>query len=236
MTNALNFKKIFRDLDFNIAHNIDIISFNEYTLTQIAPQNSAQFIDFYLFNYKKVHSSLGDYSATNAMINDVYADNALYKESSVYLILKRNGNLLATLKGTKRQALPLRTEREFGFNILQYLNRTSFDGLSVWHHSKTSIDKDQLSNEKHDTKILLRIIYEALYIKIYYDGCDILLGEVNDLNYRSMDANGIKMEIVTKPLKTIGMPAYGIAISRENISRFINNPGLEATGKNFNLK
>lgn len=218
----------FSSISFNITEDVELFSGKKYVLTQIAPGNSHSFIDSYLSIYKNIHSSLGEYSATEEIIENVFRDDAIHRDTSIYLILKREGKLFATLKGTKRNTKPFRIESEFGFNVLRYMNLPSFNNLSIWHHSKGSLDKSQLlPDEQLKIRDFLKTIFYALYAKLYTDDCQLLLGEVNDLNYKSMQANNIKMKIVTKPLRTIGMPAYGIAINRENINYFLRSENFQ---------
>lgn len=216
--------KIFSAININIEKDVELFSGERYSLVQIAPKNSKLFIDFYLSNYKNIHTSIGRYSATEEILKNVYIDNEKHKNSSIYLVLKRDGNFFATLKGTKRSSEPFRIENEFGFDVLKYLNCKYYNDVSIWHHSKTSLDKSQLvGEEKLKIRNFLKTLYFALYSKLYLENCEVLLGEVNDLNYKSMDANNIKMEIVTESIKTIGMPAYGIAITKQSIFDFLHH-------------
>ena len=45
-----------------------------------------------------------------------------------------------------------------------------------------------------------------------------------------MSGNGILMNIVTEPKRTIGMAAYGIAIRRASVIHFVKEQNLEKLG------
>ena len=77
----------FSSISFNITEDVELFSGKKYSLTQIAPKNSHSFIDSYLSIYKNVHSSLGEYSATEELIKNVYCDDANHRETSIYLII-----------------------------------------------------------------------------------------------------------------------------------------------------
>lgn len=177
-------------------------------------------MEHYIQVFAQTHKILNTFTNDALAMKRFIEDDWIHRGHSIYLMICKNGHPVVTTKATKRLDAPLRTETELGFDLKKYLAVESLSNLSLWHHSKTSANKDILSSVNETTDLLM-IIHYVLYQILLNDKAILSYGEANILNIKSMSKMGIAIEKVTNAITGIGMPIQGVVINKTNMKHFM---------------